>query len=276
MKKVTFLAIAFAAMAFAMTSCNKEQNIPADLQGTLEENEILNAAKDHLNGQSIVFNANDLAVFVNGYTGAANYRANSNSDNPTWRFVSKYNNQGSDFDATASLRFYYPQTATWQSARKIKIANSRTCTNGRFGTMPMYGEGTNGNITYRNVLGAIRFNITSDRPIDKIVVNSQANYLSGVFSINMNSGAPVITVTNDNLTGAYAKGKTLTLNMTAPVNNPTAYMFMPPAAYATGDLTFKFYSGDAYVQISNPAELTVSRTQFLPINVDLTNKTWVE
>lgn len=280
MKKVTFLAIAFAAMAFAMTSCNKEENTPGMLQGTLEDNAILNEAKDHINNDAIVFDRDDLAVFVNGFganAGAANYRANSASDNPTWRYVSKYNANGADFDASAALRFYYPQTSTWADSRKVKIMNTRSCRSGEFGSMPMYGEGTNGDIVYRNLLGGVKFNVTSDRPITKIVVTSNANYLSGVFAISNAATDPVLTIQNNAGSGTWAKGKTVTVNMTAPVANPTLkphYVFLPPKTYAANDLTFKFYSGDAYCTMSPNVDFTVSRTQYVTVPADLTSRTW--
>jgi len=207
MKKLTVCLFAVAAMALAMTSCNKEENVAAhqDINVSFEDNEILNEAKTHLDGYNLYWDEGDMLTLVDGSRNAAYYKTHLNGSAVSLSYVRAIYGTFDEHDGT--LYAFYPTTIGIRRdiTTRVNLPATQYSEAGELNNFPMYAAGTFNNFQFRNICGVIRFTLqTTNQAIDSITITTE-KYLNGTFSVNLNNTNPLtyidskVTVPNSSL-----------------------------------------------------------------------------
>lgn len=274
MKKLSLILMAAAAMAFTMTSCNKEESAatPGSLTFSLEDNEIMNEAKSHFVGLTQWWDENDRVYVVDGSRNAAWYQvAFNNGDVNSVRFDFVRRDYGVFDENNGPICAYFP--ASIRSARehgKCVLPRVQTSADGQINGLPVYGEGQLNGLEFSNLCAIIRFKVTTNRPIDSISITTD-QYMNGTFSINMNNTAAPLTYYTTDGHGT----KTMTVKYTGSLNNMNneyAYMWIPAGTYTVFNITV--YSGDQVWVKRNTNPVTVKRNVWNSLTLNCNTATF--
>lgn len=272
MKKLTVYAFAFVAMALAMTSCNKDENVVTDtINASLEDNEIMNDAKMHQVGTTNYFDENDRVRFIDQSGRAAIYSASTTGSTVKFNFVQNVNNASAFNAQNGPIVGIFP----WNigtGARKVTLPRVQNSVSGEiYKQFPLYAEDVlSDNYIFRNLCGVARLVVTADVAIDSISITTD-QYVNGEFDIDMtdSENPALIGRTNGHAT------KTVTMKISNPVV-PAANVYsiaLPPAEYNVFNITF--YSGNTqYVKHSPAPVIPILRHLYTTINVNLTGVTF--
>lgn len=267
MKKLNVCVLAIAAMAMAMTSCNKEEALnQGDILVSVEENEITNGAKTHLDGDNLYWDNNDQLRIYDRSNNGAIYAANPNTHPTSFRFI-QHVNAARPFDRdNAPLYAAYPSEDAYCNGA-IRLPYLETTENGELKDFPMYGTGTFEHFSFKNVCGVLRLMLTGDATIDSITITTDKK-VNGHFSI-VNATEPTDV---DNLSTSYSANngtKTVALHIANPIqlngDLKEVNMYIPATSYNVFNITF--YAGNRTYTLRNGNNpITIHRTHYTTLN----------
>jgi hypothetical protein len=118
MKKIFVSIVAVAAMALSFTSCNKEENaIAKNLNIPLEENEIMNDVKTHLDGIHIMWDNNDQIICMDNDEHTAIYQMLNENGIATERVFVR-NSYGIFNPESSTIWAFYPTSIFYNHTKK--------------------------------------------------------------------------------------------------------------------------------------------------------------
>lgn len=281
MKKFNVCIFAVAAMAMAMTSCNKEEALnQGSVFVSVEENEITNNTKTHLEGDHLYWDNDDRLVLYDNSGNAATYTANT-SVYPT-EFEFQYHvNPAAPFNRdNAPLSSVYPEASRFGNQSRIFLPYIQTTNNGELKEFPMFGKGTFNHFVFKNVCGVIRMSVKGNVTLDSIAITTDKK-VNGVFNVNYTESEnepQVENILED--AGRDNNGtKTVVLHIANPIalnaTTPTEInMYVPATTYGVFNITF--FAGSQSYTLRNTQNITISRTHFSMLPVNLSQLTAVD
>ena len=278
MKRNIIQFMVITAMATAMlASCNKnktEVNAPENgFRATVEGNPS-NGNRTHLDGTSVLWNAEDQIKVRNGNGDVATYTLTAGENTTDGTF---YNGENGDF-FQPSYTAIYPaaegNTVTGYGTATFTLPATQSYVANSFanGALPMMAVSDDQTLAFKNVLGGICFPMTGDGTVTRLVLtsNSDSDHLSGVFSADYNNGEPTLSCT----TGG---GNSITLDcgegVTLNASTATDFTIMlPTGTLASGFVLQAFNGSTKLFEKSNTASLGadfISRSVIKKVNSNL-------
>ena len=271
MKKLSIYIMAIASMGLAMTSCNKEEaTIPESITANIEENEILNDAKVHQNGEAFMYlwDEGDMVRFIDNNNYAAKYKAARLAPRAHFDFVQNINTGRVFNPNNGPIVGIYPWNISDNpgSFTMPKVQNSNS--GEVYKQFPLYAEEPmSPNYEFKNLCGVAKIVITADVAIDSISITTD-KVVNGDFAIEMvpNADDPetLIPIISSKLNGHGTKTNTLKLANPVVPNAKAYKIAMPPALYHTFVITF--YSGNTQF-VKRYQNIEIVRTAFTTLNI---------
>lgn len=272
MKKVKVFVFAVAAMSMAMTSCNKEEAVDHSvIEFSVENNEIFNEAKTHLNGTDLLWDDGDVFALWDGSGRGSRWKVRSTDGNAnTLEFVQNTNNAQPFDENDGDLYAVYP-TSISEGRHSVVLPYEQLSAQGELKNFPMYAEGPAYGLHFLNLCGVVRLKLTGNLAIDSIAITTEQR-ISGRFIVDFSdvtiANTHPLTVqdgasygTNTVMAKYPAGGLTLSSSV------KEANIYIPAGTYSVFNITF--YANGKYYTMRNVDPITIMRTQFKSITKTL-------
>lgn len=273
MKKVFMSIMAIAAIAFTMTSCNKDEAVNTDpITVNMEDNEILNSTKVHVesDGHTLVWDDHDQVRLVDANKHTAIYNVTVGEDGRA-HFTFVGNDYG-QFDRNAApIQAFYPVKIGVSGRNTVTLGATQNTVNGEATNIPMYGEGDlSSNFTWRNVFGMLNISFTAPVTVAKIAITTD-KFINGIFTVNVDPEHLAKPLTYKSSTSGHGS-KTSTLvfaNGKDATNGLTAHMWIPAETYQSLNITIYTTDGKQYTKRSNLSAGSIDIIRTTNNNIDL-------
>ena len=263
MKKIFMSIMAIAAMALAMTSCNKEEVVNgSDIYGTFLNADDLNAAKVHFVGYQLFWDEND-EVIVSDCNDKAGYYHGVLQDDGSIRLI--FDRASSSYNENnGPLTAYYPTTNTLMG--HVNIPATQLTVAGEASNLPLYGEGTVDNFHWVCPAVCFALNVRDESnsgiTLDSVSLTTD-QYINGYFKVDL-TNTNILTYESKGTPNRGHGSKTNTVSFASPLEITSTphevCIVLPAGTYNKFDLTF-YSNGNKYVKrLVNPMTFTASLT----------------
>lgn len=261
--------IIFAALAaFALTSCQQELTIEENKPGgvVFTATTEIPATKTALDASlNVVWQAGDEIVIVDGDSHIGTYTTTASGDTK----ATFTHHSGSE--ATSSpYRAWYPTTL--YNNITFVLPATQTYTAGNIAGNPMYAESSTENLSFKNICGIIRLNVSTtmaDKKVRKIILSATQG-MSGAIS-------NAATLASDGYIAAVSGTAGITLDCgksgVAIGTEATSFHFAVPANTYTG-LKITVITTDGLFQtrtLKSDKNIVVGRSSIVDVTIPLNN-----
>ena len=263
MKRFFFIS---AMAALALTACQKEQNIdenktdtPVIFSATTESPATKTALNKNGEGYDVLWQEGDQITIVDAVSNVGVYKTASTTTKGAFSYGSGAAATIPDYEAWYPASIYNAGTPTLPAKQEYAEGNIKNS--------PMYAESSTESLSFKNICGIIRLNISttmSDKKVRSIAL-SATQPMSGAIS-----NAAILA--NDYI-ATVSEGAGITLDCgesgVAIGNDPTAFHFAVPANTYTGlKITVLTTDGDFQTRtLKSEQSIIVSRSSIADITI---------
>lgn len=236
--RMATMVSAVALFAFASCQKNEEQVV---FTATVEN--AVTQGKTAFNGGTMTWQSGDMIRVYEG-TAAATLQTSSNAATAGFSFC---DGQSPPLTSNNYYAIYPASAATGSNA--ITLSATQNYDGSRMDA-PMYVHATGTALAFKNVCGVLVINITANKSISSIVVETPGKAVAGNFTLAYDDDNDAASMTAvDNTTG-----NTVTLDCGEGVNCGNAtnfYIYLPPAEYTAMTITINATDGTRCVKSLN-------------------------
>lgn len=256
--KRTLVTLASVVAAMAMTtftSCNKEEQA-TEFTATMEACTDIQG-KTVLSGTDLNWVAGDqIAIYGTGGNGV--YSATPQTPATTAAFA-----RVSGSSVSAPCRAYYPATLTTDGVN-ITLPAAQTYVAGSMQEFPMYAESGTSTLAFRNLCGALKLHLTKANTNISTIAVTAATPINGLFTVDYNSGNPVLTPVTGSATGTTTMLSCATAQ--AIDNGADFFIYLPAGNYTGLEIELNTDDGRHCILTANTT-IPVTRSQYTTINL---------
>lgn len=256
--KRTLVTLASVVAAMAMTtftSCNKEEQA-TEFTATMEACTDIQG-KTVLSGTDLNWVAGDqIAIYGTGGNGV--YSATPQTPATTAAFA-----RVSGSSVSAPCRAYYPATLTTDGVN-ITLPAAQTYVTGSMQEFPMYAESGTSTLAFRNLCGALKLHLTRANTNISTIAVTAATPINGLFTLDYNSGNPVLTPATGSATGTTTMLSCATAQ--AIDNGADFFIYLPAGNYTGLEIELNTDDGRHCILTANTT-IPVTRSQYTTINL---------
>lgn len=184
MKKIYFFVLSCIVLGIAVSSCKKDELYEGLSDRTFRAS-IDREVKTHLgeDGYKVLWNMNDKVLVASGSRSAI-YQVTAIDNN---NYATLACGQGQDVQGSSYVAVYPGTSAAYVGGNfRITIPANQTYAANSMVEAPMYGEGTDLNLRFKNLCSVLRLNLkSSGKSVKKICVTSSNKAISGNFDISV-------------------------------------------------------------------------------------------
>ena len=261
--KKTLMSLMALATLLIFASCQKETTLGNGTQfrATMED---CTSAKTTLNGTALEWVSGDQIV-IYGTAGSGIYSATPQSPATVAVFDNVSGNSGN-----APFRAFYPTTLTTDGVN-VTLSATQTYVEGSINEFPMYAESSNEELSFKNLCGVLKLNLTKTGVNIISITVTAASEINGTFSVAYNGGDPELE---------YVSGGTNTTTLTCATAQSIAsgkdfYIYLPEGSYSGLRIEMNTNDNRYCVKTANTA-INVARSQYTLIALGESNLNFVE
>ena len=256
---MTLMSFVTLSTVLIFTSCNKEESGDSQFTATMESCTDIQG-KTVLNGINLNWVFGDqIAIYGTGGNGI--YSATPQTPATTAAFT-----RVSGSNVSAPCHAYYPATLT-TDGMNITLPTTQTYVAGSMQEFPMYAESNTNTLAFRNICGALKLHLTKANTSISSIAVTAATPINGTFTVNYNSGDPVLTPVSSSATSVTGTTTVLTCATAQAIDNGADFFIYLPAGNYTG-LEIAI-TDDNNVTCTKTASVTipVTRSQYTTISL---------
>lgn len=258
MKKTLLSIFSIMTLAMGFTACNKdakEENI--GFTASMEAVSDLEA-KTVLDGIHVNWEAND-QIIIYGTAGCGVFTAIPHGDNQT--IADLTNGTANPGDATYYA--FYPVSIATDSIH-MTLPAVQVSEDGQLTEFPMYAMSSTNNLTFKNLCGALKLNLTKANTSIQAIEITVAHPINGDYTVRINGVAPSMRYDGNG-------SNTTTLSLTTAqdiTDGHEFYIAMPHASYEGMTITLIDKDGNECVKTLKAGKtVTIGRSQVTTINL---------
>ncbi len=256
---MTLMSLVALSTLLIFSSCNKEEAGDSQFTATMESCTDIQG-KTVLNGTNLNWVSGDqIAIYGTGGNGI--YSATPQTPATTAAFT-----RVSGSNVSAPCHAYYPATLT-TDGMNITLPTTQTYVAGSMQEFPMYAESNTNTLAFRNICGALKLHLTKANTSISSIAVTAATPINGTFTVNYNSGDPVLTPVSSSATSVTGTTTVLTCATAQAIDNGADFfIYLPDGSYTGLEIELNTDDSRYCIKTANTT-IPVTRSQYTTITL---------